>query len=77
MFLTELKSGDLVEILDLATLVNPCAEDVLAQYQHGEDLAEPERLAKSGLRFPSGEPLPRCWLDADYRDAQILRRPRW
>lgn len=77
MLLKELASGDLVEILDLTALCNPFAESVLAQFQHGEDLAEPEPLAKKTLRFPSGEALPRCWLDGSYRDSEVGRRLPW
>ena len=37
----------------------------------GEDPME--KFAKADLQFPSGEPLPRCWLDAHYRDQELKR----
>jgi hypothetical protein len=36
-------------------------------------MQDPEKFAKSELQFPSGEPLPRCWLDAHYRDSAVSR----
>lgn len=74
MFLRETRSGDLVEVLDLEQLSNPFRDKVKVQYQHGEDLLEPELMAKSTLNFPSGEALPQCWLDGHYRDKQIFAR---
>ncbi|NRA85260.1 MAG: acetyltransferase [Gammaproteobacteria bacterium] len=67
MFLAEIVSGDLVEILDICDLSNPFKTSLLIQFQRGEDLAEPEFMDKSKLCFPSGEDLPNCWLDGHYR----------
>lgn len=67
MFLSEKKSGDLVEIIDTHELSNPFKTKLLVQFQRGEDLAEPEIMEKSELCFPSGEALPTCWLDGHYR----------
>ncbi|BAC87983.1 gsl0042 [Gloeobacter violaceus PCC 7421] len=60
-------TDSLVEINDIAQLVNPVAERVKAQNQAGEEEQNPEMFAKADLVFPSGEALPRCWIDADYR----------
>lgn len=74
MFLSEAKSGDLVEILDMHDLSNPFKQRLRVQFQRGEDLAEPEYMEKSLLCFPSGEQLPLCWLDGHYRDAKVFAR---
>jgi hypothetical protein len=76
MFLAETHSGDLVEVLDLSNLANPFEDCVKVQYQRGEDLADPEIVSKRELSFPSGEPLPQCWLDSHYRDLKIFSRFR-
>lgn len=67
MFLKEPKTGHLVEILNLQDLFDPFQENVEGRYNVGEELPEPTAFAKAGLCFPSDEPLPRCWLDPDYR----------
>ena len=40
---------------------------VMGRFHAGEELQEEERFAKADLNFPSGEPLPRCWLDPAYQ----------
>ena len=67
MYLKHLNSGDLVEVLDLRSLADPCRDAVAGRFHAGEELQDPESFAKSGLGFPSGEALPRCWVDAGYR----------
>jgi len=67
MYLTHVPSGNLVEIVDQVSLFDPCRERVTGRLHAGEEMQEPEQFAKSELRFPSGEPLPRCWLDPGYR----------
>ncbi len=39
----------------------------------GEDMPEPEQFQKTQVCFPSGEPLPRCWVDVHYRDDELQR----
>ena len=73
MFLEEATTGHLVEVLDLHELMDPHRQELTGRYHYGQDLPEPESFAKSALVFPSGEPLPRCWRDAHYRDHD---RPR-
>lgn len=67
MFLHHQPSGELVEILDPRELWNPFVEKVMGRFQAGEELQDPEPFTKSHLIFPSGEPLPVCWFDPDYR----------
>jgi len=52
----------LVEVLDPAALTDPFEATVPARIQHGEEPQDPHHFAKADLLFPSGEPLPRCWL---------------
>jgi hypothetical protein len=67
MLLKDTETGWLVEVLDLGALYNPFAAQVLGQHCAGEELQDPTYFLKSQLVFPSGEPLPRCWLDPRYR----------
>ena len=66
MFLTYCPDGSLVEVKQLAVLIDPFARSVEGRFHAGEELQDPELLAKQELRFPSGELLPRCWLDPAY-----------
>jgi len=66
MFLKDTKTGDLVEIVDVAALVNPFVDRVQGRVHAGEELQDPADFSKSSLIFPSGEPLPKCWQDSDY-----------
>lgn len=67
MFLKETKSGDLVEVLDLQALFDPNLSAVNGRFHAGEEMPEPADFAKGDLVFPSGEAMPRCWVDAHYR----------
>ena len=71
MFLKDKTNGDLVEILTLKELFDPCQGEVVGRYQQGEEVQDPEKLKKADLLFPSGEALPKCWIDPHYR-GQIL-----
>ncbi len=66
MFLLSLPHGSLVEVLQPAQLYNPFSPQVEGRLHAGEELQDPEPFAKNELRFPSGETLPRCWLDPSY-----------
>jgi hypothetical protein len=68
MFLHNKETNSLVEIDDIQILINPNQNEVVAKSQSGEEEQEPESMHKSNLIFPSGESLPRCWIDADYRN---------
>jgi hypothetical protein len=67
MFLRHKISGSMVEVLDLAMLCDPCRETVPGRYHAGEELQDPMDFSKQDLSFPSGETLPRCWLDRNYK----------
>ncbi len=68
MFLKDRTNGDLVEVLTLKELFDPFQVEVVGRYQQGEEVQDPEKLKKAELLFPSGEVLPRCWIDPHYRD---------
>ncbi|MBW4601931.1 MAG: acetyltransferase [Calothrix sp. FI2-JRJ7] len=67
MLLQDKESGNLVEINDLQALISPNQDSVTVQDQSGQEEQDPEPLKKSNLIFPSGESLPRCWVDANYQ----------
>lgn len=67
MFLHDEKSGALVEVLDVKPLFDPTAAMISGRSQNGEEEQDPADFAKDSLKFPSGESLPLCWLDPDYR----------
>jgi hypothetical protein len=67
MFLQHKRSGDLVEVLTLQELYNPCQREIVGRMHAGEEMQDPESFEKSEMVFPSGEALPRCWLDPNYR----------
>lgn len=73
MYLKHKPSGDLVEVMNVTELVDPCREAVTGRFHAGEELQEAAPFAKSDLAFPSGEPLPRCWLDPAYRSRAASR----
>ncbi|SDW82207.1 acetyltransferase [Marinobacter mobilis] len=70
MLLAEHSTGHLVEILDLGALFNPFESRVTGCLHFGEEAQDPEPYEKEKLMFPSGEALPRCWVDADYRTSR-------
>jgi hypothetical protein len=67
MLLQKKDNGTLVEILDVLEVINPTHPKVMAKVQAGQEEQEPEAIQKQNLMFPSGENLPLCWVDADYR----------
>ncbi|OKH20596.1 acetyltransferase [Hydrococcus rivularis NIES-593] len=67
MLLQDKQTGELVEILDIEALVNPVETKIQGSLQAGQEEQPPEAIAKDRLVFPSGENLPRCWIDANYR----------
>ena len=68
MYLNYKPTGDLVEVLSLDALFDPCRDVIHGRFHAGEELQDPAPFAKAELSFPSGENLPRCWLDAHYRE---------
>ncbi|MDB9374932.1 acetyltransferase [Nodularia sphaerocarpa] len=71
MFLQLKDSGDLIKILDFQELIDPNNNIIHGQDQLGEEEQEPDSYKKQNLVFPSGESLPRCWVDANYRHPQL------
>lgn len=67
MLLQEKETGNLLEVIDLQALADPLEETVTCRVQDGQEEQDPEPYGKQGLKFPSGEMLPRCWVDANYR----------
>jgi len=69
MYLKHRISGDLVEIMDEKALINPCQSYVPGRFHAGEEVQAIEQFLKSELTFPSGENMPICWIDAEYKTA--------
>lgn len=69
MLLQEKKTGNLVEVMDFQSLINPMKNEITIRLQAGEEEQDPEPKLKDKLVFPSGEDLPRCWLDANYTNS--------
>jgi hypothetical protein len=69
MILQLKEDGTLVEVLDVKQLIDPNNNTIKGQVQEGEEEQDPTSYSKENLIFPSGEDLPRCWLDANYRNA--------
>ncbi len=67
MFLKERNNGHMIEVLSLKDLFNLYQQHIIGRDQVGEEAQEPESYKKSELLFLSGEELPRCWVDPDYR----------
>lgn len=67
MFLKHKSSGDLVEVLSLNDLINPMHATIVGRFHAGEELQDPEQYNKTELIFPSGEALPKCWKDPNYK----------
>lgn len=67
MFLKHRKNGDMIDVNGLTDLTNLFHTKVTGRYQAGEELQDPEEFNKMDLVFLSGEELPRCWTDPNYR----------
>ncbi|RMF23699.1 MAG: acetyltransferase [Cyanobacteria bacterium J083] len=74
MFLKQKSSDDLIEILEVQDLYDPFKPEILGRCHSGEEMQDPEMFPKSELVFPSGESLPLCWLDPDYKRT-IQKKP--
>lgn len=70
MFLKHERSGDLVEILDLSLLFDPFSPEVSGRFHAGEEMQDAASFKKAELVFPSGEALPRAWVDPRYKEAK-------
>ncbi len=69
MFLRDLTTNGLIEVLDLKSVFDPFITIVHGRTQIGEDTMDEVDCEKSSLVFPSGELLPKCWCDSHYREA--------
>ncbi|MDR9426210.1 MAG: acetyltransferase [Marinobacter sp.] len=67
MFLADKSTGHLIEVLDTRGLFDPSESRIKGSLHYGEEAQDPEWYAKSDLSFPSGEALPECWTDPDFR----------
>lgn len=67
MYLKHSPSSDFVEVMDLKALFNPCENEISGRFHAGEELQDASMFNKADLVFPSNEPLPKCWIDPDYR----------
>jgi hypothetical protein len=67
MFLQDKQNGTLIEIQDVKTLFNPNEHAISGRNQSGEEEQDLMDYEKVGLAFPSGEDLPRCWIDVNYQ----------
>jgi hypothetical protein len=74
MFLKQIGADHLVEVLRLEELVDPSKSSFTGRLNIGEEMPEPEPFQKSKVCFPSGEPLPRCWVDVHYRDNELRHK---
>lgn len=61
------QNGSKIEVSKIEDLFNPVQEEIEAKMQEGQNEQSSESFAKKQLTFPSGEKLPLCWLDPDYR----------
>lgn len=67
MLMRDREADDLIRIDDVERLLDPFQKTVPGRSQAGEEEQEEIDYDKSSLRFPSGEPLPQCWIDPDYQ----------
>ncbi|BAB75089.1 acetyltransferase [Anabaena sp. FACHB-709] len=70
MLLQTKDTSDLVKVVDIQELIDPNIDIVHGQDQEGQEEQDTDSFKKENLVFPSGESLPRCWLDANYRTAK-------
>jgi len=68
MLLKEKDTGHLIEVLEPKELFDPFSKTFTGRLNFGEDVPDPDQFDKASVEFPSGEALPRCWLDPHYRD---------
>lgn len=67
MLLHDKETGALVKVLEIEALLDPFKDSISGRVQSGEEEQDPAPALKANLIFPSGEQLPRCWVDANYR----------
>ncbi len=67
MLLKNKQDDELIEISEIEELIDPFKDKVTGQMQAGQNEQPPEPFNKQDLVFPSGENLPQCWLDSNYK----------
>lgn len=68
MLLQTKNHRELVKITDVQQLINPNSDSVEAKQQQGQAEQPAESFKKENLVFPSGESLPLCWTDVNYKN---------
>ncbi|MEM8810501.1 MAG: acetyltransferase [Cyanobacteria bacterium P01_G01_bin.38] len=71
MFVKHREDQTLIKVLDTETLFSPFEDTIQGRRQAGEAEQPPQSFRKAQLIFPSGESLPQCWIDPDYRQASV------
>lgn len=67
MLLKSKQDDGLIEISEVQELIDPFKNKVTGQMQEGQNEQPSESFNKEDLVFPSGESLPLCWLDSNYK----------
>jgi len=66
MLMRDSKSNNLIKMDGVEDLMNPFKTKISGRSQSGEEEQDKATYTKEELVFPSGEPLPRCWMDPEY-----------
>jgi hypothetical protein len=66
MLLRAKTTGDLIEVKVIEKLMSPFEPVVEGRNQAGQEEQDAGCFNKNELTFPSGERLPRCWVDANF-----------
>ncbi len=69
MFLEQKSTGNLIEVVKNEDLSDPSCTEVEGRSHAGEEMQDVENFPKEDLKFPSGESLPICWVDPNYRSS--------
>jgi len=67
MLVRNVNNGDLAQVENLEQLTDPNEKTVMIHYFAGEEIGDSTSANKTDFVFPSGEALPKCWLDPHYR----------
>lgn len=71
MLLRAKSTGDLIEVKFIEKLLSPFEQAVEGRNQAGQEEQDTKSFKKSELTFPTGEPLPRCWVDSAYEADRV------
>jgi hypothetical protein len=66
MYLISKENGDLVEVLDISALVDPCRDEMPGRRQLSGERQVAGVFKKAALTFRSGGALPQCWLNPEH-----------